>query len=330
MLRVSVTSIKDAEGNFMVSRSVSQDVTLEQEAQEQISQLLAEQSAMLDNEILGMAKLRNRIFMWKNRALDQIFGYEPGELDGQPIRLIYADDGSYEDVGADAYPRLAIGQHYRTQVEMRHKLGHLLWIDLSSFKLSAELSLWTMVDITAVKQAQARAEHIAFHDVLTGLPNRLLLADRMRQATLGAARSGKRVAVCYLDLDGFKAVNDKYGHDSGDELLGEISQRIETHLRAEDTAARVGGDEFVLLLTQLAGDDDWRPVLERVMAAIHAPIALDIGATVHVGVSIGVALAPDDSNDAGELLTLADHAMLRAKRAGKGRIELTQKAEESD
>ncbi len=322
VLRVSVTSIRDAEGNFMLSRSVSQDVTLEHEAQQQINQLLSEQSAMLDNEILGMAKLRKRTFLWKNRALDRIFGYAPGELDGQPIRQLYADDASFEDVGAGAYPLLATGQHYRTQVQMRHKQGHLLWIDLSSFKLSEELSLWTMADITAVKEAQARAEHIAFHDLLTGLPNRLLLADRMRQAVLSAGRSGKQVAVCYLDLDGFKAVNDKYGHDSGDELLGEISQRIETQLRAEDTAARVGGDEFVVLLTQLASEGDWRPVLERVMAAIHAPVLLDCGATVHVGVSIGVALALEHSSDAGELLTLADQAMLRAKRAGKGRIEL--------
>ena len=324
VLRVSVTSIHDEDGNFMVSRSVSQDVTLEHEAQEQVNQLLAEQSAMLDNEILGMAKLRKRVMLWKNRALEQIFGYAPGELDGQPIRLLYADEASYEAVGAGAYPRITTDLHYRTQVQMRHKQGHLLWIDLSGVKLSEELSLWTMVDISAVKEAQARAEHIAFHDLLTGLPNRLLLADRMRQAILSAGRSGKRVAVCYLDLDGFKAVNDKHGHDSGDELLGEISQRIETNLRGEDTAARVGGDEFVLLLTQLGSDDEWRLVLERVMAAIHAPILLDNGATVQVGVSIGVALAPDNGNDAGELLTQADHAMLRAKRAGKGRIELAR------
>jgi len=322
VLRVSVTSIHDAEGNFMVSRSVSQDVTLEHEAQAQVNQLLAEQSAMLDNEILGMAKLRKRVMLWKNRALEQIFGYAPGELDGQPIRLLYADEASYEDVGSDAYPLLATDQHFRTQLQMRHKQGHLLWIDLSSVKLTDDLSFWTLADITAVKEAQARAEHIAFHDPLTGLPNRLLLADRMRQAILSAGRSGKRVAVCYLDLDGFKAVNDKYGHDSGDELLGEISQRIEANLRGEDTAARVGGDEFVVLLTQLGGDDEWRAVIERVMAAIVAPIKLDCGATVHVGTSIGVAIAPQDGSNAGELLTRADHAMLRAKRAGKGRIEL--------
>ncbi len=324
VLRVSVTSIRDAEGNFMLSRSVSQDVTMEHEAQLQVNQLLQEQAAMLDNEILGMAKLRKRAFMWKNRALDQIFGYAPGELDGQSIRLLYADEASFDAVGAGAYPLLATGEHFRTQLQMRHRQGHLLWIDLSSFKLSDELSLWTLVDISAVKEAQARAEHIAFHDPLTGLPNRLLLADRMRQAIAGAQRSGRRVAVCYLDLDGFKAVNDKYGHDSGDELLGEISQRIETQLRAEDTAARVGGDEFVVLLTQLddADDEGWRLVLERLMAAIHAPVPLDCGSTVKVGVSIGVALAPAESSNAGELLTLADHAMLRAKRAGKGRIEM--------
>ena len=320
-LRVSVTSIRDADGGFLLSRSVSQDVTRENEARQKIDQLLQEQSAMLDNEILGMAKLRKRVMLWKNRALDQIFGYAPGELDGQPVRLLYADDASYEAVGLGAYPRLATNLQFRTQLQMRHKLGHLLWIDLSSVRLSEELSFWTMVDITAVKEAQARAEYIAFHDPLTGLSNRLLLADRMRQAVLGAGRSGKRVAVCYLDLDGFKQVNDQHGHDAGDQLLCEIGRRIEANLRGEDTAARVGGDEFVLLLTQLSSEDEWRRVLERVMAAVQSPILLDRGATVQVGVSIGVALAPEDSSGASELLSLADHAMLRAKRAGKGRIE---------
>jgi diguanylate cyclase (GGDEF)-like protein len=179
-----------------------------------------------------------------------------------------------------------------------------------------------MVDITAMKQAQSQIEHIAFHDALTGLPNRLLLADRLKQAALAADRSGTVVAVCYLDLDGFKQVNDAHGHDAGDALLVEISHRLKTTLRVNDTAGRMGGDEFVIVLTMLLDEDEVRPILERLIATIQSPVSLVNGLTVSVGTSVGVSLSPRDSNDPMTLLTKADQAMLRAKRAGKSRIEM--------
>src|SRR5262249_49180171 len=153
-----------------------------------------------------------------------------------------------------------------------------------------DVSFWMMVDITAMKEAHARIEHIAFHDALTQLPNRLLLVDRMRQAIIAAERSDLRVAVCYLDLDGFKQVNDVHGHDAGDALLAEIARRLLAGLRGNDTAARVGGDEFVVLLTLLRRDEQWRHILERLIDAVHAPVTLPGGTQVRVGASIGVAL----------------------------------------
>ena len=322
LLRGNAVAVYDEEGEFLMSRTVSLDITLEAEAMEQVQLMLREQTAMLDNDIVGMARLRNRNMVWKNRAMDRIFGYAPGELDGQSIRILYPDEESYAKVGAEAYPVLSTGQQYRTLRPMRHKDGRPLWIELASVRLTDELSLWTLADVTALKDAQARAEHLAFHDGLTGLPNRLLLADRIRQAIAAATREQLCVAVCYLDLDGFKQVNDRWGHDAGDALLVEVGRRIQSVLRAGDTAARVGGDEFVVLLGQLEPNDGWRLVLDRLIQSIQQPVALEGGVSAQVGTSIGVAIAPNDGTEPSVLLAKADQTMLKAKRAGKGRIEL--------
>ena len=321
-VRISVTSLRGADGAFLMSRGVALDVTQQYEARQQLTAVLREQNAMLDNEIVCMTKLKARVIVWKNRALDHCFGYGGDELVGQSIRVLYPDAQAFDTVGAEAYPLLHRGEQFRSQRQMRRKSGELIWVDLCGTMLPDDEALWAMVDITAVKKAQERAEYVAFHDALTGLPNRLLLADRMRQAVGVARRTGKQVAVCYLDLDGFKQVNDVHGHDAGDELLTEIGRRLLALLRADDTAARIGGDEFVLLLSMIDRTSDWEHVLERLVASVTAPIQLGSGARVSVGTSIGVALAPYDGVEASALLTKADQAMLRAKRAGKGRIEL--------
>lgn len=323
-VQASVTAVLDAQGAFEMSRSVALDVTAQHEAQEQAARLLRDQAAMLDNDIVGMVKLRNRVAVWRNRALERMFGYDAGELEGHAARLLYPDDASFEALGQHAYPALDAGQNFRTQIQMRHKDGHLLWIDLNGVKLSDDLTFWMMVDITAMKESQASIEHIAFHDALTELPNRLLLQDRLKQALATSERTATYVAVCFLDLDGFKAVNDQHGHDAGDALLREMACRLQGTLRANDTAARLGGDEFVLVMAMLQTADEWRPILERALAAIRAPVLLKGGIKVQVDTSAGVALCPSDGTDPQTLLDMADHAMLRAKRAGKGRIEMAR------
>jgi len=288
-----------------------------------VERLMQEQTTMLDNDIVGMAKIQHRRVIWHNRALARLFGYEMRELEGMATRLLYPDDAAYDRIADEGYPLLNDGGHYRIQLQMRHKQGHLLWIDLSGVQLDGDVTLWTVADIGAVKDAQTRAEHIAFHDALTGLPNRLLLADRLRQGLATQSRTATRLAVCYLDLDGFKRINDERGHDAGDALLAEIGRRLTRALRRDDTAARVGGDEFVVLLTLLdpAEDAEWRAAIERLLDTLQQPITLPCGTEVQVGASIGVALAPQHGTDRTVLLALADQAMLRAKRAGKGRME---------
>lgn len=159
-------------------------------------------------------------------------------------------------------------------------------------------------------------ERLATHDQLTGLPSLTLASDRLQMALNAAPRAGKKVAVLFVDLDGFKAVNDAYGHQVGDEVLKEIAKRLLKSIRAEDTAARIGGDEFILVLTGLVDGQLASVVASRAIAAIARPIDCG-GHSIAVGVSIGIALFPDHAQDAASLRRIADAAMYTVKRTGK-------------
>ncbi len=179
-----------------------------------------------------------------------------------------------------------------------------------------------LTDITQLKAQQNELERIAYHDALTGLPNRTLLADRLQQAMARASRHQRQVAVVYVDLDGFKAVNDSHGHDQGDALLVTVARRMRDALRLEDTLARIGGDEFVAVLGDLRGADDVEPSLKRLLAAASEPVPLAAGEG-RVSASMGVAFFPQvEATDADQLLRQADHALYQAKLAGKNRYHV--------
>jgi diguanylate cyclase (GGDEF)-like protein len=172
-------------------------------------------------------------------------------------------------------------------------------------------------DITLQKAHQLRLEHIAHYDALTKLPNRLLMADRMRQAKVQARRRGKQLAVVYLDLDGFKAVNDRFGHQMGDRLLMVVADRMKQVLREGDTIARLGGDEFVALLADLTDRAAADDILVRLLGAASQPVQID-DLRLQVSASIGVTFYPQAEEVAeDQLLRQADQAMYQAKLAGK-------------
>jgi len=176
-------------------------------------------------------------------------------------------------------------------------------------------------DITPLKEHQKQLEHIAHFDALTHLPNRVLLADRLRQAMAQCARRAEKLAVVYLDLDGFKSINDIHGHDVGDELLIAVSKRMKAALREGDTLARIGGDEFVAVLGDVNHTEDCHLILSRLLAAAAEPVQMS-GAQLSVTASIGVTIYPQDMVDAEQLMRHADQAMYVAKQAGKNRYHL--------
>lgn len=320
---MSATVVRDAEGRYARSRSVMYDISELHRVRLQLRQLLREQEAVIDNDLVGAIRLRDRCELWHNRAISRIFGYGPGELRRVSSSIFYADEASFLALGEQAYPTLAQGGTYRAQLQMRKKSGEPLWIDLSGVALDADAreTLWLMLDVSDMKRQQEAMEAMAFNDNLTGLPNRLLLADRLNQALALADRRGHRVAVGYLDLDGFKPINDQHGHRAGDLLLREVARRLRACVRSNDTVARVGGDEFVLLFTSVDQPSELTQALDRVLDALAQPMRIGGALSVHIGASIGVALYPEDASEPGLLLHLADLAMYEAKRAGHGRYQ---------
>jgi diguanylate cyclase (GGDEF)-like protein/PAS domain S-box-containing protein len=172
-------------------------------------------------------------------------------------------------------------------------------------------------DITEYKLAEERIQRVAHHDSLTGLPNRLLFNDRLEQAISLAKRGSRQFTLLYLDLDRFKQVNDTLGHTAGDELLKGVAARIRHQVRESDTVARVGGDEFTVILPDIARREEAETVAKKIIAAVAAPFQLGSQKqSVEIGTSIGIAIYPTDARDADALLKASDAAMYSAKQIG--------------
>jgi diguanylate cyclase (GGDEF)-like protein/PAS domain S-box-containing protein len=318
-ITVTANAVRNEQGDLLMTRTVMLDTTELQRAREQLSKASLEQEAMLNNDLIGIVRLKDRHAVWLNKAMHRIFGYEPDEMLGRPSSILYPSPEAFAAFGALAYATLKTGQAFRTQVQMVRKDGTLLWVDANGIMQEEDEYLWMLADITPMKESQAHVEHIAFHDALTGLPNRLLLADRLQQALSDAKRRGHMLAVCYLDLDGFKPINDQFGHAAGDELLKEVARRLNKSVREHDTVSRLGGDEFVLVLPQLHQTEECLAIVRRVVSEVAKPVHLPDGKQGHVSVSVGVACFPGEQ-DADSLLRHADRAMYSAKQKGPGQI----------
>ncbi|MGQ9365036.1 EAL domain-containing protein [Azospirillum sp. ST 5-10] len=261
-----------------------------------------------------------------NPAFSRITGYAPAEVVGANPRLLNSgrhDRTFYRDL----WTTITTAGHWTGEVWNRRKNGEVYpeWLSISAVRDAAGTVgrfVAVFTDISTVKHQEEALRRLAHHDALTGLPNRVLLADRMDLAIARARRAGKTVAVCYLDLDGFKPVNDGHGHVAGDALLIEVARRIAAVLRSGDTLARLGGDEFVVLLPDRDGAEECGAALARVLAAVAEPAPLPgRDAEVRVTASIGVSLFPDDEGDPDTLLRHADQAMVQAKQAGRNRYQ---------
>lgn len=260
-----------------------------------------------------------------NPAFHQITQLAFGEVVGKSLRELKS--GLEDEIlFSEIWGKLAEQGHWSGEVKSRLKSGEIYtdWLTLSSIK-NAEGAISNYVAVfsnfSRLAHQWHELKHLANHDALTGLPNRLLLSDRLDLAIAHAERTGSFLAVCYLDLDGFKPINDQFGHAAGDLVLREIARRLKEILRGNDTVSRIGGDEFVILLGDLNTSADFKELLERVLNEIALPIQIG-SASARVSGSIGVTQYPQDNSDSAELIQHADAAMYQAKRMGKSRYHL--------
>ncbi|MBT0569051.1 EAL domain-containing protein [Curvibacter sp. CHRR-16] len=254
-----------------------------------------------------------------NPAAEWIFNWTAGDAVGHPLRVVPPQKKSELD---DIHARVQSGEVIR-QLELQwvKRDGSPIDISLSIAPLldsngSVSGFLSVVSDITARKLAEQRINYLAFHDLLTGLPNRLLLQERFDRATELALRQDRKVALLFLDLDNFKGINDSLGHDVGDAFLQEVSARLKDCIRETDTICRQGGDEFLIILTDLERAEDASPLIQKMMARLQYPIQL-AGEELSTSASIGVGMFPDDGGTFDILHKKADMAMYQAKDAGR-------------
>jgi diguanylate cyclase (GGDEF)-like protein len=228
--------------------------------------------------------------------------------------------------------RLQSGEESQNRAETSFVRGdgtevHCEWFNSALTDEDGQVtSIMALVQDVSAKIQIARQQHyLANHDSLTGLLNRAAFQGRLEQSLLQARRSAGAVALLFIDLDGFKRVNDAEGHRAGDEVLRIVAQRIASTVRVGDTLARLGGDEFLVMLDQEVTRDVTDTIGHRIIEALHLPMAVD-GRDLSIGASIGVAMYPPMEGDIDALMNRADQAMYAAKRAGKGRLHYAQVA----
>lgn len=258
-----------------------------------------------------------------NQTFSEITGYSRDEALGSRPNMLKSGHQN-PDFYAEMWRHLVDKGHWSGELWNRRKNGELYpalqtisAVKDTNDKIQSYVGLFT--DITAIKEHARQLEHIAHYDSLTDLPNRVLFSDRLEHGMAQARRRGLLLAVAYLDLDGFKSVNDQFGHDMGDKLLVEVARGMKGALREGDTLARIGGDEFAAVLIDLDSAQDCEPVLKRLLQAASKCVALD-GYLLQVSASIGVTLFPQDGTDAEHLMRHADQAMYQAKQSGRNRF----------
>ena len=280
-------------------------------------------SCVFDNTLDGVLITdAEGIILSVNPSFSEITGFSKQEAVGQTPRILQSqqhDQAFY----AVMWHELTTKSRWHGEIWNRRKDGtlylqrmHISMVRNDEGEAVRYVSVFS--DITEFRRKDEQIKHLAFHDALTDLPNRTLLMDRINQKLLNFNRDHCKLALMFLDLDGFKQVNDKFGHNVGDLLLKEMAQRLLLLVRQSDTVARVGGDEFIFILNNPSNKVEISEVAERIITSINQPLVI-VNNEFKIGVSIGIAMFPEDANSAEDLISHADTAMYMAKSLGKNK-----------
>jgi diguanylate cyclase (GGDEF)-like protein len=227
------------------------------------------------------------------------------------------------------WKKISSGQVWQGVICNRTRHGEKYWVNSSIVPFinhngKPERYLSIRTDITDLKKAEEKLRHMAHHDTLTGLATRLLSSHSIENAILRANRDKHRLAILFIDLDGFKTINDTYGHDIGDQLLISVAERLKESVRESDTVARIGGDEFLILLPEVEIASDVEIVAKKVIKSLTSPFNI-CNTTCQIGASIGISLYPDHAISCEELIKCADDMMYKIKRSGKNNYAFYEK-----
>ena len=301
-------------------QSIKRDITDRQKLEE----ALLINASVFDSSLEGiMITDSNNNIIDVNNSFTTITGYSREEVIGKNPKLLSSDLQS-KDFYKSLWQSLQQNRSWRGEIWDRRKSGEVYAEILSITVVCDDVGkvqhyVAVFSDISHFKEHVAELSRIAHYDALTGIPNRVLLADRMKQAIAQTDREQNKLAFCLIDLDGFKPVNDALGHEIGDQVLIEVAKRIGNTIRGGDTVARLGGDEFVLLLLGLANEGECVVTLERLLAAVAQPITVK-DKSITLSASIGVSFYQQDDENSDNLMRHADQAMYIAKRSGKNRF----------
>jgi diguanylate cyclase (GGDEF)-like protein/PAS domain S-box-containing protein len=308
--------VEDRGPDRLVVRGTLTDITDLRNAEQENRRLAA--IVRCSNDAILSVTLKGEIESW-NAGAERVFGYHAEEMIGKSIALLSPPDCS------DAYhthmEKVRLGQKYNIETVLVGKEGRQIAIALSVSPITNRAgnvvgAAAIARDITDRKASEEQIELLAFYDALTGLPNRRLFKDRLETALAGAERRNERAALLFLDLDRFKIVNDSLGHSVGDLMLKDVGDRLKDCVRAQDTVARIGGDEFVILLTGVKNSADVAKTAARVLHAMTQRFAIE-DYSLGTSCSLGISLFPDDSRDGETLIKYADQAMYCAKENGR-------------
>jgi diguanylate cyclase (GGDEF)-like protein/PAS domain S-box-containing protein len=308
---VSVTALRSDDGAATGYVHVATDVTA-----------LRRQSAAITASMDGIGILDERLeFTYVNDSLAKLFGYPtPEEVTGRSLCDLYEPHEQVRFI-TNIVPLVQQRGRWRGEATGLRRDGVNFPQEISLTSISSGGMVCVIRDITERTYAEEQIKHLAYHDALTGLPNRLLFKDRLTVALSHAQRETSRLAVLFLDLDRFKVINDSLGHNIGDQLLQAVATRVHACVRDSDTVARLGGDEFTVLLPRLARSEDAAPIAEKIIEAIRYPFHIE-GREFFTTTSIGISLFPEDGTDAETLIKSADTAMYQAKELGRDNYQL--------
>jgi len=256
--------------------------------------------------------------IFSNRYFEELLGEDGSEVFGCSWEKFFIDPQDRQDLMVAFSAEEEVRNR---ELRLMGNNGQVIWglISISSIEINNEdMLLFAFSDVTPLKKAYEEIEHLANHDTLTGLPSLRLLNDRIDHAITKAQREQREVAVLFIDLDDFKSVNDELGHDIGDLVLIRAARRLKICVRKSDTTARMGGDEFIIVLEPHEPERTWS-IAKRIVREISKPVKTETG-TSHISASIGVAVYPQNGDNAADLIKAADSAMYKIKKGSKGGV----------